>query len=148
MDPIDIIKKDHRTVEALFKEYEGLGEKAYAHKRQVVDQIIKELTVHAEMEESLAYPRFKEIFNKEDDQMVEEAYVEHEGAKNLLADLVALEPENPEFDARVKVLMEQITHHVKEEEGELLPKAKQEVPEDVLAKMGEEMLAFKESQAA
>lgn len=147
-DPVQIIKKDHKTVEGLFKEYEGLGDGAVATKRKVVDQIIEELTIHAEMEEQLCYPTFKEVFDKEDDKMVEEAYVEHAGAKKLLSDLISLQPEQPEFDASVKVLMEQIRHHVEEEETELLPTVEKEAPEEALEAMGNEMIAFKESKGA
>lgn len=147
-DPVAIIKNDHKTVEGLFKEYEGLGDGAHVTKRKVVDQIIEALTIHADMEETICYPRFLKAFNKEDDKMVEEAYVEHAGAKNLLANLRTLQPEEAEFDASVKVLMEQIRHHVKEEESELLPTVKKEVPEEELAAMGDKMLAFKEARSA
>lgn len=147
-NPVSIIKKDHKTVEGLFKDYEALGDNAGVTKRKIVDQVIEELTIHADMEESLCYPRFKDAFNKEDDKMVEEAYVEHAGAKNLLNDLKTLQPDQPEFDASFMVLMEQIRHHVKEEENELLPKVEKEVSEEELETMGDEMIAFKESKVA
>jgi hemerythrin-like domain-containing protein len=144
-NPVAIIKKDHKIVEGIFKEYEALGDAAVVTKRKLVDEIIDELTVHAEMEETLCYPQFKEVFTKEDDKMVDEAYVEHAGAKKLLSDLKSLQPDQPEFDATVKVLMEQVRHHIKEEENELLPTVEKEVPEEDLEKMGDEMVAFKES---
>lgn len=144
-DPISIIKQDHQTVEDLFQEYETLGDDALVTKRKLVDQIITELTLHSEMEETICYPRFEEVFNKEEDKMVEEAYVEHAGAKKLLDDLRKLEPDQPEFDASVQVLMEQIRHHVEEEETELLPAVEKEMPEEELEAMGDEMAAFKES---
>lgn len=147
-DAVAIIKKDHKVVEGLFKEYEGLGDGAVAKKRRVVDQIIEELTLHAEMEETFCYPRFKKAFNKEENNMLEEAYIEHRGAKKLLADLTTLEPDQPQFDASVNVLMEQVRHHVKEEEKELLPTVEKEMSEKELAAMTEEMVAFKESRGA
>ncbi len=147
MDPIEIIKNDHRTVEALFSEYESLGDRAYEGKQRIVDQLIKELTLHAEMEETIAYPAFMEAFTKEDDKMVAEAYIEHTGAKRLMEDLQGLSPEDIEFDATVKVLKENIEHHVKEEEEELLPTAEKEVPEDVLEEIGKDMMAFKDAAA-
>ncbi|MDB5244881.1 MAG: hemerythrin [Parcubacteria group bacterium] len=147
-DPISIIKEDHKTVEALFDEYEGLGDSADVSKKKVVDQIIEELTIHAEMEEELCYPRFKKAFNKEDDKMVDEAYVEHEGVKDLLEELKSLDARTPEFDARMQVLMEQVKHHVKEEEGELLPTVEKEIPEEELEAMGTEMMAFKADRSA
>lgn len=142
-DPITIIKDDHRTVEELFKAYEELGDEAFVHKRDIADRIIENLTVHAEMEEAICYPRFKEALNDEDDKMIEEAYVEHAGAKDLLSDLSALKADDPKFDASMKVLMEQIRHHVEEEEDELLPKVKKEISEDVFKQMGDEMMEFK-----
>lgn len=80
-------------------------------------------------------------------KLIEEAYVEHEGAKNLLTDLKGLDPEEAEFNARMKVLMEQVRHHVKEEEEEILPRARKEVPEVELEAMGDEMVVFKETRA-
>ena len=145
-DPIEIIKDDHKAVEKLFKEYEDLDENDASYRRGIADRIIEALTVHAEMEEALCYPRFKAALDEKGDAMVEEAYVEHEGAKNLLADLAALSPDEPKFDASMKVLMEQIRHHVKEEEHDLLPKAKKAVPEAELETMGNEMRAFKEAR--
>jgi len=142
-NPIDILKRDHRSVEALFEEYESLGETAEASKRKVVDQIIEELTIHTEMEETICYPRFKKVFNKESDKMIDEAYVEHAGAKRLLDHLESLDPADAEFDANVKVLMEQIKHHVKEEEGEVFPAVKKNMSEEELSLMGEEMIEFK-----
>lgn len=142
-NPITIIEEDHKIVEALFKQYEELGDEAFATKRKVVDRIIHELTVHAEMEEQLCYERFKEVFNKEDDKMVAEAYVEHAEVKKLMSDLEKLEPEQVEFDASVKVLVEHTRHHIEEEENELLPAVKKQVPEKELAPMGDKMIAFK-----
>jgi hemerythrin-like domain-containing protein len=143
---IDIIKKDHREVEELFEEYKNLGERAYAGKRQIAEQVIEALMVHTEMEETLCYPKFKDAFDQDDDALVDEAYIEHEGAKELLEKLKNLKPQDPEFNARMKVLMEQIRHHVKEEEHELLPKAKQHIDDDELEAMGMEMIAFKTSR--
>ncbi len=143
-NPITIIKNDHKVVEGLFKEYEGLGNSAEVSKRKVADQIIEELSVHAEMEEAICYPRFQEAFTNEQDEMIEEAYVEHSGVKSILSDLTTLQPDQPEFDANVKVLMEQVRHHVKEEEGEMLPAVEKEIPQEILATMGDEMVTFKE----
>ncbi len=147
-NPITIIKEDHKVVEKLFKEYEELGKRAIGTKGEIVAQIIEELTFHADMEETICYPQFKIAFNKEEQKMIEEAYVEHAGAKTLLSDLAELEPEQPQFDASVKVLMEQIRHHVKEEENELLPLVEREFSEEELLAMGEEMIAFKEEALA
>jgi hemerythrin-like domain-containing protein len=143
MDPIAIIKDDHRRIEEMFEEYEALGDTAYKTKRTLVDAIIRELELHAEMEETLVYPLLKDKFNREEDAMVEEAYAEHEVAKHLMAELKGLEPEDPQFDAKVTVLQESIAHHVEEEETDLLPQAEEEFSEEELAAIGVSLEEFK-----
>lgn len=142
-NPVEIIKRDHRAVEKMFKEYEELGDRAFETKRKIVDQIIEALTLHTEMEEVCLYPKLTDTFNKEGDKMVEEAYAEHQVAKRLLEELSVIDPQDPQFDAKVKVLSENISHHVKEEEEELLPKTEKELKEEELNAIGEQMKAFK-----
>lgn len=142
-NPIEIIKRDHRNVEALFKEYEDLGDRAFETKAQVVENIIRELRLHAEMEEVLFYPRAEEVLSKEDNKLVEEAYAEHDVAKRLLEELSITHPEDPQFDAKVKVLNENVAHHIMEEEQELLPRVEEKMKEEELNGIGEEMKAFK-----
>lgn len=143
-NPVAIIKEDHRMVEDLFAEYKTLGDTDYDQKQAIAHKISAALTKHAEMEETLAYPRFKEVMDDEEDKLVEEAYAEHEVAKHLIAELKSLSPEDPQFDAKVTVLEESIAHHVKEEEEDLLPRAERDIPEDVMEVIGTEMLAFKD----
>jgi hemerythrin-like domain-containing protein len=147
-NPVEIIKEDHRTVEGLFADYTNLAEDAYADKRAIADQIIDALTVHTDMEETLAYPRFKELFDDEEDKKVEEAYAEHEVAKHLMAELKSLSPEDEQFDAKMTVLEESIAHHVKEEENTLLPLAEKEIPAEEMDEIGQDMLEFKAEHAA
>lgn len=142
-NPIEIIKRDHRRVEELFKEYEDVGEHAYVTKEKKVGELTRALKLHSEMEEKLFYSRAKELLNHEDEKMVEEALAEHDVAKRLLEELSVTHPEDPQFDARVKVLNENIAHHVMEEEKELLPKAEEVMGSDLLASIGEEMQAFR-----
>lgn len=142
-DPIEIITYDHRKVETLFKEYEDLGDTAYETKRKKAGKISKELKLHMDMEESILYTKAKEIFNKEDDKMVEEAYAEHGVARRLLEELSVTHPEDPQFDARVKVLNEVVTHHIMEEEQELLPQLSKHSNPEVLNTIAEEMEVFK-----
>lgn len=147
-DPIEIIKQDHAEVENLFAEYEELGDGAVATKEKLADEIVRALTHHAEMEEELCYAHFKDALTNEDDHLVEEALVEHAGIKQHISDLKTLDSSTPEFDAHMKVLIEQVRHHVKEEEKELLPKVKKEISEDELGAMGEAMMEFKASRAS
>jgi hypothetical protein len=110
-DAIALLKADHRKVEELFEKYEKAGSK----KAEIAQQICVELSVHATIEEEIFYPACKEAGVEQD--MLDEAYVEHDGAKVLIAELREGKPEEEYFDAKVKVLSEEIKHHVKEEEG-------------------------------
>lgn len=147
MDPIAIIKDDHKMVKDLFTEFEKFGDDAVAGKRTVVEQIIAALTMHAEMEETILYPKLRDLFPSEDDPLVGEAYAEHAAAKAILEELKTLEPTDSEYAGKVKALKDTIEHHVREEEGELLPKAKEKLSADDLRVMGEEMTSFRAARA-
>ncbi|MGE4064201.1 MAG: hemerythrin domain-containing protein [Rhodospirillaceae bacterium] len=110
MDAIAMLKADHRTVEELFEKYE----KSRGKKADIARQICLELMVHTLIEEELFYPACAEAGVEED--MIEEAFVEHDGAKVLIAELREGSPDDDYYDAKVKVLSEEIKHHVKEEE--------------------------------
>lgn len=121
-DAIALLKQDHRTVEALFEEFEDADE---SEQSELATRICHMLTVHAQIEEELLYPQSKEAFGEEDDEMVYEAEIEHGSAKELIAKIEALTPEDPHFKPLVKVLSEYIKHHVKEEEKQLFPSLKE-----------------------
>lgn len=110
-DAITLLKSDHRTVEELFAKFEKSNSKA--PKAKLALQICRELSAHMTVEEEIFYPAVKDAV---DDDIREEAYVEHDGAKALIAEVLAGSPEEEFFDAKVKVLSEMIKHHVKEEE--------------------------------
>jgi hemerythrin superfamily protein len=110
-DAIALLKADHRTVEELFEQYEGAT--GSAQKRKIATRICLELTVHAQIEEEIFYPACE---GKIEEDLLKEAYVEHDGAKVLIAEIEAGSPEDEYYDAKVKVLSEQIEHHVEEEE--------------------------------
>ncbi len=110
-DAIALLKADHRKVEDLFEKFE----KARSDRKQaLVQEICTELCIHAMIEEEIFYPACKGKI--EDDDMLEESYVEHDGAKVLIAELLDSEPDAEFYDAKVTVLSEMIKHHVKEEE--------------------------------
>lgn len=146
MDPLELIKDDHRRVEALFEEYDTYGDDDHAEKQTTVDALIRELEMHTEMEESIVYPALRGAFDTDGDKKVEEAYVEHDVAKNLIEDLKGLLPEDEQFDAKVTVLKENVLHHIEEEEAELLPMAEDTISAEALAIMGTEIQAFKDAQ--
>lgn len=111
MDAVALLKADHRKVEDLFETYEN--SKSKSAKAKLAQQICMELTVHATIEEEIFYPAVK---GQVEDDMLDEAYVEHDGAKVLIGELLAGTPDDDFYDAKVKVLSEEIKHHVKEEE--------------------------------
>ena len=137
-DAIALLKEDHRTVEKLFKQFEEA--KGEGRKEKLARQICLELTVHTQIEEEIFYPACKGKI--EDADLLKEAYVEHDSAKLLIAEIEAGNGETDDFfDAKVQVLSEQIEHHVEEEEKELFPKVrKADVDLDAL---GEQMAARK-----
>jgi hemerythrin superfamily protein len=110
-DAIALLKADHRTVEELFEKFEGAS--GSSKKQKIAMQICLELTVHAKIEEEIFYPACE---GKIEEDLLKEAYVEHDGAKVLIAEIEAGSPEDEYYDAKVKVLSEQIEHHVEEEE--------------------------------
>jgi len=124
-DAIELLTTDHKEVKALFKQYDQLVESdgSEDEKQALAEQICQMLTVHATIEEEVFYPAAREALG-EDADLVDEADIEHASAKELIAQIEGSSPEDDHFDARVKVLGEYIDHHVKEEEGEMFPKAK------------------------
>jgi hemerythrin superfamily protein len=122
-DAIALLKQDHRTVSNLFEEFEKADDEEQAAIAQRVCQL---LTVHAQIEEELLYPAAKEAFDgeEENEDLVNEAEVEHGSAKELIAKIEGMSSDDEHFKANVTVLGEYIKHHVKEEEGELFPQLK------------------------
>jgi len=110
-DAIALLKNDHREVEDLFERFENTNGKVT--KGRIAREICTELMIHATIEEEIFYPGVKDLIEEE---IYTEAYVEHDGAKALIAEILAGTPDDEFFDAKVKVLSEQIKHHVKEEE--------------------------------
>jgi hemerythrin superfamily protein len=111
MDAIALLKNDHRTVEGLFERFEKTSAKSA--KEKIAKQVCLELMVHATIEEEVFYPAVKGVV---EDDLYEEALVEHDGAKVLIAEILDGSADEEFFDAKVKVLSEMIKHHVKEEE--------------------------------
>jgi hemerythrin superfamily protein len=123
-DAIASLSADHSKVKDLFKQFETLKheEDAQDEKASLVQKICTELTIHTTLEEEIFYPAVRAQI--EDTDLMDEALVEHTGAKELVAQLEEMSPDDDLYDAKVTVLGEQINHHVKEEEGEMFPKAK------------------------
>jgi hypothetical protein len=111
MDAIALLKKDHRTVEDLFADFEKAS--GDGRKQKLAEEICLDLSVHAQIEEEIFYPACE---GKVDEDLLKESYVEHDGAKVLIAEIMAGEPSDEFYDSKVKVLSEEIAHHVEEEE--------------------------------
>jgi hemerythrin superfamily protein len=113
-DAVALLKEDHRTVEELFVQFEKAS--GDGRKQKLATQICLELSIHAKIEEEIFYPACE---GKVEEDLIKEAYVEHDGAKLLIAEIMAGEPDDEFYDAKVTVLQEQIEHHVEEEEKRL-----------------------------
>jgi len=120
-DAIKLLKDDHKEVKAYFKQYETLEDDA--EKRALADKICMALTVHAQIEEEIFYPAAREAIG--DDDLLDEAEVEHASAKQLIAEIKAMEVSERLFDAKVTVLGEYVEHHVEEEETEMFPESRE-----------------------
>jgi hemerythrin superfamily protein len=138
---VALLTEDHKTVEKLFKQFEKLkkSERDDSEKAKLVHSACAALTVHAQIEEDLFYPAMYEAIDAEDE--LDEAEVEHATIKSLVSQLEEMEPGDELYDATFTVLAEYVRHHVKEEEGEIFPKAKK-ADLDLLA-LGEKLLERK-----
>jgi hemerythrin superfamily protein len=138
MDAIALLKSDHQTVERLFKRYELLGGGNAQEKGQLVHEIIRELSIHAAIEEKVLYPEVRDSL-PDGESLAKEALEEHKEAKDVLADLDEMEPADPGFDPKVRSLIADVRHHVEEEEEVMFPKLESALPMDRLEELGEKM---------
>ena len=140
MNALTLLKNDHKTVNGLFKQFEKIadseGKQAEAKKKTIVQSIIKELSVHASIEEQIFYPAIRKAMKKDDEDDVLEALEEHHIVKWLLSELDGMSPSAERFDAKVTVLMENVRHHVKEEEQELFKKVRKAMDVKALNTLG------------
>ncbi|MGH8972625.1 MAG: hemerythrin domain-containing protein [Acidimicrobiia bacterium] len=146
MDAITLLKKDHRTVEDLFKRFEKFSDRAKKGKQDVVERIVKELSIHAAIEEAVLYPSIRAaVDDKKLDELVLESLEEHHIVKWTLSELDGMSPDNERFDAKVTVLMEIVRHHVEEEEQELFPKMAKAFGKERLAELGDALAEAKKA---
>jgi hemerythrin superfamily protein len=146
MNAITLLKNDHKTVEDLFKRFEKLGPRAHKTKQDVVERIIRELSIHAAIEEMIFYPAIRQaVEDGEIDDMVLESLEEHHIVKWVLSELDGMNPENERFDAKVRVLMENVRHHVEEEENDLFPQVSNLLGRPRLDELGDAMAKLKKT---
>ncbi|HET6966053.1 MAG TPA: hemerythrin domain-containing protein [Acidimicrobiales bacterium] len=137
-DAITMLKDDHQAVEQLFKRFEKAGDRAHVEKRNLVDRMIEALAVHAAIEEQVFYPAVRATVEGTEDQTLE-SLEEHHIVKWVLSELDSMSPEEERFDAKVTVLMENVRHHVEEEEKDLFPMVRKQLGRDSLGDLGKVM---------
>ncbi|MFI0985962.1 hemerythrin domain-containing protein [Streptomyces exfoliatus] len=142
MDGIVLLKDDHKTVEKLFKKFEKAGDDAHDEKRKIADQVIEELTTHTWIEEKVFYPAAREAVPETQDHVLE-SVEEHHVVLWMLSELKGLDATDERFDAKMSVLMENVRHHVEEEEQEWFPTVRKAMGRKRLTELGERMEAAK-----
>ena len=133
-----LLKEDHSKVKALFREYESTGENAHKQKQGIVEEVFRELEVHTQIEEEIFYPAVKAKIGDEGEELVAESLQEHHVVDVLMGEMRQLEPDNPEYEAKFTVLMENVEHHAEEEEKEMFPGAEKKLGAELDA-LGERM---------
>jgi Hemerythrin HHE cation binding domain len=136
VNAIDLLEKQHEEVEEMFEKFESAGRNARKTKERLCRDLADSLAVHAEIEEKIFYPESKQ---ENTEEILRESVEEHLAMKRTLADLIESEIDDAQFDARMKVLKEQVEHHVEEERSELFPKVKKNCSKEELEDMGVRM---------
>jgi hemerythrin-like domain-containing protein len=142
---LELLMADHRKVEDLFSQYDDEKDGDEDTRRQLAQKICAELKVHTQLEEELFYPFLRDTLEDDDMDLVEEAQVEHNGAKDLIEQIEAATGIDDEYNAKVKVLSEYIKHHVNEEETEIFPKLSDE--QEALDELGQQMSSRRQELA-
>ena len=144
---VEMLKHDHEKVKALFQQYEAAGHRAHRKKQGLAEEVFAELAVHTTLEEELFYPAMKRQTDQDGKDLVVEAVEEHHVVTTLMDELKGLDPTDERYDAKFKVLMENVEHHIEEEEGEMFPEA-EEVLGERLERIGQQMHQRKEQLTA
>ena len=145
-DAIEMLKADHRKVRILFGHYQSTDEPTM--KRRIAEQVFVELEVHAQLEEMVFYPAFEAAAEEEEEEeLIEEARQEHQRVKDLIAELRGMDAHDEDFAVQFQALMENVEHHVQEEEAEIFPEAEEVLAEENVDLM-EEMQEIKQQLLA
>jgi hemerythrin-like domain-containing protein len=137
-DAIVVLKEDHKEIKRLFREFEQAGENATKTKGGIVEKIIELLTVHTYLENEIMYPEVRKLLPEVEDDVLE-SYEEHHVADVLCMELYTMSPEDEHFDAKTTVLIENVEHHIEEEEEEWFPKVREGLSRTQLQDIGERM---------
>lgn len=141
-DAIVLLKDDHKKVKVLFRKFEAAGAGAHAQKGAIVGQIIELLTIHTYIENEVMYPQVRLLLPDLEDDVLE-SYEEHHVADVLCMELAAMDPKDERFDAKTTVLIENVTHHVQEEEQDWFPKVRAGLGRKQLADIGAQLIEAK-----
>ena len=136
MNVLKILKKDHSNVQNLFGKFDRAGKSAYEKKAELFEKIRRELQLHSRAEEEIFYPALKAM-NGEGRRLISEAIKEHKDVDELLTQISRLKPSDKNFDEKVETLIENVDHHVEEEEGEIFRFAEENCSEDQLEELGQ-----------
>ena len=139
-DAIVLLKNDHKEIRKTFRDFQKAGENAHAAKGKLVKKMIELLTVHTYIENEVMYPRVRALLPDLEDDVLE-SYEEHHVADVLVMELVAMSPTDERFTAKTTVLIENVRHHIEEEEDEWFPQVREALGRKVLQEIGAEMAA-------
>ena len=146
MNAFELLKKDHEKVAGLMDRVEETTDNAVKTRQDTFRQIMEELQIHAQIEETIFYPALQVETETED--ITREAYEEHKVVKTLLKELDSMPKDDPQWIAKFKVLKENVEHHVEEEEGEMFTKARKVLEKEELDELGQEMQEEKKRMMA
>src|SRR4051795_4910985 len=141
-DAIVMLKDDHKEILRTFRDFENAGDDALKTKGKLVDRMIELLTVHTYIENEVMYPRVRELVPELEDDLLE-SYEEHHVADVLVMELMGMQPEDERFTAKTTVLIENVRHHIEEEEQEWFPQVRQGLGRKQLQTLGENLLEAK-----
>ena len=141
-DAIVLLKNDHKEIKKTFNAFKKLGDGATKEKGRLVKQMIELLTVHTYIENEVMYPRVRELLPDLEDDVLE-SYEEHHVADVLLMELMGMKPSDERFDAKTTVLIENVRHHIEEEEQEWFPQVREGLGRKQLQEIGAEMAQAK-----
>jgi hypothetical protein len=145
VNAIELLEQQHRELDGLFEKFESTGEGAHKTRERLCQQIGDALATHAELEERLFYPESKQ---ENTEKILRQSVEEHLSLKRLLADIMGAEQEDPQLQAKVRVMKEQFQHHAQEEEQELFPKVEESCSEEELEDLGDRMQRLAEELEA
>ena len=141
-DAIVLLKDDHKQIRKVFKDFQAASDTATGRKGTLVKQMIELLTQHTYIENEVMYPRVRELLPDLEDDVLE-SYEEHHVADVLVMELAAMKPSDERFDAKTTVLIENVLHHMDEEEQDWFPKVREGLGRKQLQEIGQELLAAK-----